>query len=589
MPQISKIGFNNFRVFDQVTEFDLSRINILTGTNGSGKSSIFKGLMLLFESLKRSKSFQNLNFNLGENKLGSFKNSINSEEKYDKIIFEFELDYTTKFKSYVAGLEDRNTIFDDIITLSFHYGSDNQNGDLKIFAVSHSNKNNTNSKTTEKKEILAYVKFQENEGDNTYMRINFQNFIERITQLGIDPKNPEKKGFLKSPDRNLRQNWMYNTKDVNYYNLFNLQNGLFKEENIIKILNNSNNTEYDVNAPKFQDFFANFSHLTIDEESLDEENYMRNIFPNRKFEDAFLRYFSYQTNFDTEVYLGDQHWMHESINEYIPELEGKLLDYLNPELISIFEIIKGSLDTIFSDFKSFEFYYIAAFRGIPQRIYLFQENDTIIHRFINEIWIKKLPKHKSEYLDLWVKNFGIADKVDFELVENVGVVISFIKNNNKTNIADMGYGVTQIFPLIIGVLMNSKTTQNFETNPPLNFLLIEEPESNLHPALQSKLGDFFIDAIKKFDVKLIIETHSEYLIRKLQYGVAEKKINPQDVNLYYFNNPKTKSENVDKEIVRKINIQDNGFLDGEFGPGFFDVSDELYLDLFSLNNKAEAE
>jgi predicted ATPase len=50
-------------------------------------------------------------------------------------------------------------------------------------------------------------------------------------------------------------------------------------------------------------------------------------------------------------------------------------------------------------------------------------------------------------------------------------------------------------------------------------LLIEEPESNLHPALQSKLAVFFVELANKYNKQIIIETHSEYIIRKIQYVV----------------------------------------------------------------------
>ncbi len=52
-------------------------------------------------------------------------------------------------------------------------------------------------------------------------------------------------------------------------------------------------------------------------------------------------------------------------------------------------------------------------------------------------------------------------------------------------------------------------------------VLLEEPESNLHPNLQSKLADFLIDASDRFGIKWVIETHSEYFIRKLQYWTAK--------------------------------------------------------------------
>ncbi|MBD0258378.1 MAG: AAA family ATPase, partial [Cytophagales bacterium] len=51
-------------------------------------------------------------------------------------------------------------------------------------------------------------------------------------------------------------------------------------------------------------------------------------------------------------------------------------------------------------------------------------------------------------------------------------------------------------------------------NPTL--LLIEEPESHLHPKLQADLADFFAAASSRYNLQFAIETHSEYFIHKLR-------------------------------------------------------------------------
>ena len=68
-------------------------------------------------------------------------------------------------------------------------------------------------------------------------------------------------------------------------------------------------------------------------------------------------------------------------------------------------------------------------------------------------------------------------------------------------------------------------------------VIIEEPEINLHPAFQSKLADMFVEAAKVFNIQFIIETHSEYLIRRLQYLTAKKDIKTDDTVIYYFTHP----------------------------------------------------
>ena len=88
---------------------------------------------------------------------------------------------------------------------------------------------------------------------------------------------------------------------------------------------------------------------------------------------------------------------------------------------------------------------------------------------------------------------------------------------------------------------------------------------------------------EKFRVKFIVETHSEYFIRKLQYLVAKKKvINDKDVNLYYFT--LLRENNIRHIDFYKIPMDENGVLLKEFGKGFFDEADNLAIELFNIGH-----
>ena len=108
-------------------------------------------------------------------------------------------------------------------------------------------------------------------------------------------------------------------------------------------------------------------------------------------------------------------------------------------------------------------------------------------------------------------------------------------------------------------------------------MIIEEPENSLHPNFQSKLADLFVDAYEEFKVKFILETHSEYFIRKLQILTKKGAIFPKNTVIYY--------ENSLPNTNMKIAIDNNGNLLGEFGEGFIDESDDLALKLLKLKHK----
>ncbi|RLD51191.1 MAG: hypothetical protein DRI94_06700 [Bacteroidetes bacterium] len=182
---------------------------------------------------------------------------------------------------------------------------------------------------------------------------------------------------------------------------------------------------------------------------------------------------------------------------------------------------------------------------------------------------------KYNFLNYWIgKNgFNLGTKIQFRNVE-YAMIVELIKNGRVTNIADLGTGANQIIALLTKIILMS--------NSKVKNIIVEEPEINLHPNLQSKLADLFVDANKKFGIKFIIETHSEYLIRKLQYLTAKKVIKPEDVAVYYFNDPKNLKEG--EEQVINLKIREDGMMDKDFGSGFFDESVKLTTDLLKIQN-----
>ena len=97
------------------------------------------------------------------------------------------------------------------------------------------------------------------------------------------------------------------------------------------------------------------------------------------------------------------------------------------------------------------------------------------------------------------------------------------------------------------------------------------------------MADVFADAINLFSIQLIVETHSEYLIRKLQYLVAKKVVQKNSTVIYYFNARETQKKS-SKKVFTKIEINSNGTLTEQFGKGFFDEATNWELELMKLNS-----
>jgi hypothetical protein len=97
------------------------------------------------------------------------------------------------------------------------------------------------------------------------------------------------------------------------------------------------------------------------------------------------------------------------------------------------------------------------------------------------------------------------------------------------NIMDVGYGVSQILPILVEC-----SREKFE-----QAFLIQQPEIHLHPRAQAAIGTFFGDLVAKKKKRFVIETHSDYIIDRVCMDVRDKKsLKPEDVVILYFEQQK---------------------------------------------------
>lgn len=201
-------------------------------------------------------------------------------------------------------------------------------------------------------------------------------------------------------------------------------------------------------------------------------------------------------------------------------------------------------------------------------------------------------KAKREFVftnDMINSLFSLGQHVLFLPNNHLGNYELFLHtyDDKLINIADLGYGVSNLITLLLSIDIaaadyqgtqfsftrvkgekESRKVLSKEHKFSEKLILIEEPELNLHPNFQAKLADLFSTAYKKMGIHFIIETHSEYFIRKLQYLTAKKEISPADTSVYYFDNPAKVP--VGEKQIRKIDILENGRLSSNFGTGFLD-------------------
>jgi predicted ATPase len=95
---------------------------------------------------------------------------------------------------------------------------------------------------------------------------------------------------------------------------------------------------------------------------------------------------------------------------------------------------------------------------------------------------------------------------------------------------------------------------------------MEQPEIHLHPTVQAGLADVFIDAIKTRKIQIILESHSEHLLRRLQRRIAEEQLSADSASLYFCNmrNGSSQLEHLELDIFGNITNWPDGFFGDEF-------------------------
>ena len=124
-------------------------------------------------------------------------------------------------------------------------------------------------------------------------------------------------------------------------------------------------------------------------------------------------------------------------------------------------------------------------------------------------------------------------------------------------ITDVGFGVSQILPVLVLCFYAPRGST----------IILEQPEIHLHPAAQSALGDVLIAARKRRDVQIIVESHSEHLLRRLQRRIAEEDLPQNDLGVYFCKNNGAESKLTTLELDPYGNIKNwpEHFFGDEFG------------------------
>lgn len=252
-----------------------------------------------------------------------------------------------------------------------------------------------------------------------------------------------------------------------------------------------------------------------------------------------------------------------------------------------------------------QFQYLNAFRIQPESTYPKSNNDVVQNRnigmngqyaahfietyydeevafnnllhpnsFVKDTLLNKIIVNKTliNQINLWLGEISPGINVRTTSINHDEVLLEYIfeqptyGNTNRYKPVNVGFGITYALP-VVTALLSAK---------PGALLIIENPESHIHPKGQAKLGEL-IALVAQNDVQIIIETHSDHIVNGIRVGVKEEKLSKDKAKLFYFK--KIVEEQEQYSAITDIVLDRNGTLSEE-PEGLLDEWGNQLLKLF---------
>ncbi len=191
-------------------------------------------------------------------------------------------------------------------------------------------------------------------------------------------------------------------------------------------------------------------------------------------------------------------------------------DHSITHISKLLEDINGEIATFLSNIQ-----YIRPIRPEPQRDFVLNTSEVKrwerrgLQAYLN--LLQEGSQLSNTPLERWLKklNLGVSIKAYPNKEQPEGSVISRLKiqeedSDYEINLSDVGFGASQIIPILIESILANENS----------LIIIEQPELHLHPEAQATLADLFIECATQ-GTQFLIETHSEHLMLRFRRRIAE--------------------------------------------------------------------
>jgi predicted ATPase len=554
---IKQIGLKNYKAFKD-GEIKIKPITILLGSNSAGKSSLIQLILMLSQTYSSRKNRKNsLMLNGDLVKLGESKNIFYNQRTKLGIELSFDFDNVNYERMYDRVKEQ---------VQSLYYTLD------RIYSMF----------STEEEE---YTKFRRTKRLHRLSRkiediSDFEEVFKKLSSLkrriNIKAKNVNQEDF---------------DKVVTMY----LRSSIFNES---KQWYSKSDKKITIDFAPYKYAFDFLSKLSeINPKSAHVKYVIKNNKGNLEIsgfevisgDSNLLSYLHKKTGKGKRHVLSSDLLVEKVLDKYSSKF-GKTIDLTNIEIArriqfrgnstenyfinTLTEFIDLSISPIKETLSYRNVNYINPLRAYPKRYY-FQDEvinsyavSTIDSLQLVDIFRDSVDVKKS--VNKWLKKFNI--NVDIAQLEEVIHKIRVNHNGLQLDITDVGFGISQVMPIIAQSYI---ATRNSIT-------LIEQPEIHLHPKMQADLADLFIETsqLENDHKYFIIETHSEYLLKRLRRRISEGVISANDVAIYFING---KNEEKNYATIDEIEISSSG--DFEWPKDFY--SDDLEDTMEFLKNQTK--
>lgn len=566
-----QIGFKNFRRFANHLTIDFGNINLLVGGNNSGKSTVVKALLLITENLRMLTEDSDYYLNIREEEGEKGRREYHPEFNFAPNILHDALHIGT-FERAINNESDSNEmqlsiVYGDMykvtITIIPNESSELPTAPIKLITIE--DLRNELSISLDYNEQVAEIQVIRDFNDLDNLRFIFRHTnikLKDYEKLITDPLSEEKfnKILEKLKDDKLKKQ----------------QDNKLEEPGLFGTTIREDYDMIERNIQRIKDEFILASKLDFSNGITIREDFEKMRIPLPFLNYSFMRMGRYYHEFEVS----------EDDEQQTP------LDDIHKYLYSKRDYFRKLNMTLSRCIQEPNTEYLYAHAVNQNTLYRINSQNDYMSNTIQEYFCSNIKKGDEEYrfIQKWMEAFNISS--DFVVSPVAGceaytVKIGKVGTSQKKwmNLAEKGMGSIQMMILLfkIATLIRKYKGIGRARRVFMPVILIEEPEQNLHPSLQSKLAELFFEINEKYKIRFIVETHSEYLIRKAQVLVGDMECKTQEetdeknpFKVFYFPS---------NGIPYDMGMAPTGKFIRIFDEGFFDVAAKLNMEVIRRERK----